>query len=196
MGSFWRYEEEFTASSTLPPSGVARYNAENLQNTYREEGGSIRTTAWCEGVAGYGIGEHVKMSVKTKAQLEGKDDEIYFMSLLIVNGYARDTTVWKNNSRVKILRLYVGDKHWCDLHLSDIIKPQIFNIPSIFPAKSGRKIPETGKFAKPLDYEYEWPNTPVYQTDLIFEIIEVYRGDKFDDTCITGIALNVQGGIY
>jgi hypothetical protein len=193
--TFWKYEEEFTASSTLAPSGANRYGAENLRNDiHRNEGGGIRATAWVEGAAGYGVGENVKMSVKTKAQLEGKDDEINFRSLLIVNGYAKDAATWKNNSRVKILRLYVGDKHWCDLHLEDIIKPQIFDFPEnlqIYPAKSGKQIPEKNR----LD-EDDNPKTLVYQTDLSFEIIEVYRGERFDDTCITGIALNVQGGIY
>jgi len=199
--TFRAYEEVFTSSSTLPPSGVASYGAENLRNDrYRDKGGGVRATAWVEGVAGYGVGERVTMSVKTKAQIEGQDDEIRFRSLLVVNGYAKDATTWKNNSRVKILRLFVGEIHWCDLHLDDIIKPQIFHFPDnlyIYPAKSGRKIPEQGKFAKPSDYEDEdWSKTPVYQTDLTFEIIEVYRGERFDDTCITGIALDVMGGIY
>ena len=138
------------------------------------------------------------MSVKTKSHAKGADDEIRFCSLLIVNGYAKDATAWKNNSRVKTLRLYVGDRHWCDLHLQDVIKPQIFDFPDnlhIYPAKQGRIIPEKGAFTIPLADE-DNPGTPVFQTDLHFEIVEVYRGDKFDDTCITGIALNVTGGIY
>jgi len=122
------------------------------------------------------------MSITTKAEIEGRDDEIRFRSLLIVNGYAKDAATWKNNTRVKVLRLYVGDRHWCDLHLEDVIKPQIFNFPDglqIYPVKSGRKIQAGG-----------------FRTDLSFEIMEVYPGDKFDDTCITGIALDVAGGIY
>ena len=181
--TFSVYEEEFTASSTLPASRAIRYDAENLRNdTHREEGGGIRATTWCEGTPGYGIGERIRMSITTKAEIEGRDDEIRFRSLLIVNGYAKDAATWKNNTRVKVLRLYVGDRHWCDLHLEDVIKPQIFNFPDglqIYPVKSGRKI-QTGGF----------------RTDLSFEIMEVYPGDKFNDTCITGIALDVAGGIY
>ena len=197
---FCRYEERFTASSTLKPSANFSYGAENLSNDIRVKGshvGGLRTTAWCEGVKGYGIGERVNMSIRTKSGYEGKDNDICFNELLIVNGYAKDTATWKNNSRVKVLRLYVGAEPWCDLQLKDTIKPQIFKFDEadyIYPAKSGKKIPEKGAFTKPIDYET--PKTPVYQTDLKFEIIEVYPGDKYDDTCITGIAVDVYGGLY
>ena len=79
----------------------------------------------------------------------------------------------RNNSRVKILRLYVGDKHWCDLHLADVLKPQLFRFPqhlNIHPNKSGKQV------APPAEWS-EWASeTPVYQTELSFEIVEVYPG--------------------
>jgi hypothetical protein len=130
---------------------------------------------------------------------EGKDEEIHFCSVMIVNGYARNETVWKNNSRVKLLRLFVDGKPWCDLHLDDIIKPQIFVFPEnlhIYPAKSGQIISTEGAFAVPLDNDSWNPKTSAYMNELKFEIIEVYRGDRFDDTCLTGIALDVRGGVY
>ena len=201
--TFWEYEETFTATSTLAPSGNTRYDANNLSNGQYKGGegndSGNRTVAWCEGVKGYGIGERVNMCIKSMAQYDN-DDEIYFTSLMIVNGYAKNETTWKNNTRVKILRLYVGDTYWCDLHLTDVIKPQIFHLPNqlkIYPSKSGKKIPKVGIYAKPANYESDFfPKTSPYQTDLSFEIIEVYPGDKYDDTCITGIAVDVRGGIY
>jgi hypothetical protein len=151
------------------------------------------------GVAGYGVGESVTMRVRSKASLDGRADEIHFLSVMIVNGYARDATTWKNNSRVKILRLYINDMFWCDFHLKDIMRPQIFELPEslhIYPAKSGKKIPAKGAFTNLLNDENDYLETPVYQMELVFEIRDVYAGDKFDDTCITGIALDVRGGIY
>ena len=63
----------------------------------------------------------------------------------------------------------------------------------IYPAKSGKQIPEEGAFTKPLDDEYNaFEAIPVYQTELVFEILEVFTGEKYDDTCITGIALDVK----
>ena len=205
-GVFWGYEERFTASSTLKSTGAISYGADNLSNEISVDDelvGGTRNTAWCEGVTGYGVGEWVNMSIRTKSDYEGKDNEIRFDELMIVNGYAKDAITWKNNSRVKILRLYVGGKHWCDLHLNDVIKPQIFELKEvgwIFPAKSGKRItlPEKEAFTNisSFQWEYDIPKTPIYQTDLKFEIIEVYPGEKYDDTCITGIAVDVYGGLY
>jgi len=175
------YEEEFTASSVLAPQGNFRYVTDNLRNDKRW--GGDRSVTWCEGVKGYGIGERINMRIKTLAKLKNNEKSLHFKALMIVNGYAKNETAWKNNSRVKILRLYVGSSHWCDLYLEDINKPQIFSFPKhlhIYPAKSGKS---TSK-------EVESSST-TYQTDLIFEIIEVYPGSRFDDTCITGIALDV-----
>jgi len=190
------YEDQFTATSTLAPGRTMNYEAQNLRNKPGEsEGGGDRRTTWCEGVKGYGTGERVAMSVKTFPFSEFYDNRLYFDSVLIVNGFARDAALWKDNSRVKTLRLYVGGKHWCDINLYDIIEPQIFTLPEglhIYPAKSGKVIPKAGAF------EAQWRNdtvasseVPVRQTDLSFEIVEVYQGDKYDDTCITGIALEI-----
>jgi len=88
---------------------------------------------------------------------------------------------------------------WCDFHLRDVIRSQIFELPEslhIYSAKSGKKILEAGAFTNPPDDRNDNPKTPVYQMELVFEIRDVYAGDKFDDTCITGIALDVRGGIY
>ena len=154
--AIWRYEEKFTATSSLSPSGNTRYDAENLRNDKsRNEGGGDRSVAWCEGAKGYGIGERVSMSVITKGACSENDDEVRFWQLMIVNGYARNETTWKNNTRVKVLRLYVGDRRWCDLLLADVIKPQIFTFPDdlqIYITKYGKKIPEEGAFSKPFDY--------------------------------------------
>ena len=193
--AYWRYEEQFTATSTLAPSGTTRYDANNLRNDKSREVGGNRSVALCEGVKGYGIGERIHMRIRTLTQSER---QTWFTELMIVNGYAKNETTWKNNTRVKILRMYVNNKHWCDLHLADVINPQVFTFPTglrIYPTISGKKIAPEGKFVKPADAY--WPESPVvYQTDLSFEIIEVYPGDKYDDTCITGIALDSAGGIY
>ena len=205
---FEKYQETFTASSTLVPSKTISYDANNLRNEQRTEdgergGGGNRSTTWCEGVKGYGIGECITMSVRTKAQIAGKEGEICFTEVMIVNGYAKNATVWKNNSRVKTLNLSINGEHWCTFQLKDVIYPQIFYLPDdlhIYPAKSGKKIPGRGAFKNALDdaydeegYDEKWP---VYQTDLVFEILEVFPGEKYDDTCITGIALDVRGGVY
>ena len=196
-GGLFVDEVKYTATSSLAPSGNISYDAQNLDyvDVYDDAGGGRlgnRKTAWCEGVEGYGIGESVTMSIITQTGEIEKDRAYKYGPLMIVNGYAKDAVTWKDNSRVKTLRLYVGNTYWCDLHIADIIEPQIFRFPSymaIYPAKHGKEIPAKGKFEDHIE------GMPIYQTDLRFEIIEVYPGDKYDDTCITGISISLYGGI-
>jgi len=147
---------EWTASSTLAPQGENDYIVENLQN-------ADPSVAWCEGVKGQGIGERVNAKIKTF-------DSAHIKSLVIVNGYAKDQATWKNNSRIKTLRLYADGKHLSDLHLSNIIKPQIIQLPESIAIKGGHPL------------------------DLSFEIAEVYPGSKFEDACITSVAFDVYVG--
>jgi hypothetical protein len=175
------HEDAFTTSSTLAPQGKVRYDAANLQNN--TSFGGDRSITWCEGVKGHGIGERVNMRITAQKFVlpHSENDAIWFSELMIVNGYAKNQTTFKNNSRAKILRLNVGGKHWADLHLKDVIKPQVFSLPLIESNKAGKKIAE----GNPNDGIYG----VTYQIDLSFEITEVYPGDKYEDTCITGIAL-------
>jgi len=143
---------EWTASSTLAPQGKTSYDAVNLGN-------GDNSNTWCEGVEGQGIGERVN------AQVIGFTNT-HIKSFVIVNGFAKNQTTWKNNSRVKTLRLYAGGEHLSDFPISDIIKPQTINLPETLPLSQSK-------------------------LDLSFEIAEVYPGSKFDDLCITGISFDI-----
>ena len=183
------YEEEFTATSTLPQIKNTKYGPENLRNLSNKDiEGCNREDVWCEGANGYGVGERVNLSIKMGAYFKGNEDIICFPALMIVNGHAKNETTWKNNSRVKTLRLYVGGEPWRDLQLKDTIKPQIFNFEDnerIYPAKSGKIISDVDEHGH-----------SIYQTDFSFEIIEVYKGAKYDDTCITGIQFDIYAAAH
>jgi|GEM_PF-544585 len=147
---------EWSASSTMASQGIISYYAAFLKST-------DNSAAWCEGVEGQGIGERVNAKVKAV-------DSTHIKSLVIANGYAKNQATWKNNSRIKTLRLYVGGKHWEDLHLSDNIKAQTIQLRKSIPFEGGN------------------------QLDLSFEIAEVYPGSKFEDACITGILFDIYRG--
>ncbi|MCA6423545.1 MAG: hypothetical protein IM572_10535 [Chitinophagaceae bacterium] len=116
------------------------------------------------------------LSYKT-AWVEGKDDEgigeylEYYLknssprvtNIIISNGYMKSETAWKNNNRVKKLTLFVNGKIYGILNLEDSRTDQVFDIGTFGRNKNG--------------------------TDLIlkFEILEIYKGDKFNDTAITEI---------
>ena len=116
------------------------------------------------------------LSYKT-AWVEGKSDEgigeyleYYFKNkspritkIIISNGYMKSDTTWKNNNRVKKLKFYVNGKEYGILNLNDSKTDQVFEIGTFGHNQNG--------------------------SDLIlkFEIFEVYKGDKYNDTAITEI---------
>jgi hypothetical protein len=111
------------------------------------------------------------------AWVEGKEDEgireyleYYFKNksprvtkIIISNGYMKSEAAWRNNNRVKKLNFYVNGKLYGILNLEDSRTDQVFDIGTFGHNKNG--------------------------ADLImrFEILEVYKGDKFNNTAITEI---------
>lgn len=85
----------------------------------------------------------------------------------IFNGYMKSDKTWQENSRVKQLKLYVNGKPYALLNLKDIKSKQIFNIGS----HQGQK------------------NALI----LKFEIVDVYKGDKYDDVAISEIEFDGTG---
>jgi len=123
-------------------------------------------TAWIEGVQGYGIGEYIIYYFRQTAPRITK--------IIIVNGYVKSHKTWLENSRVKKLKLYIDNKPFAILNLEDSRHEQIFEFEPI-----GRKRPiENGKWAE-LDKLPKWT--------LKFEILEVYPGEKYDETAISEI---------
>ena len=81
--------------------------------------------------------------------------------------------LWKNNNRVKKLKLTIDNTKQYILELEDTKNLQIFDI------------------------NYRNDNI-TKKINMKFEIMEIYPGKKYDDTCITSIYLsggsNVQWG--
>jgi len=120
-------------------------------------------TAWVEGVAGYGIGENLVYHFEPESPRINK--------IIIVNGYVKSKSAWTNNSRVKQLKMYVNDKPYAILNLNDIIAKQSFSVEPI-----GN---EDRQDVDKLKLKPEWT--------IKFEILDVYKGAKFDDVVISEI---------
>lgn len=131
-----------TASSTLAPEGEFSYQAYNLKNN--------DDTCWCEGVNGIGIGEYVMFSSNTLQSVSG---------ISIVNGYAKDSTVYNNNCRVKKLEFEFSDGTILTKSISD--RSNLQNI----------------SFDKTINTKY-----------IKMTIVEIYKGEAYDDTCISFIS--------
>jgi hypothetical protein len=103
----------------------------------------------------------------------GKRINFYFKPLsprvneiIIYNGYIKNYELFKNNSRVKKFKLYINSVYYATLELSDTTASQTFQI------------------------------APVRSTDkkkdlvLTFEILEIYKGDKYLDVAVSEINFN------
>lgn len=120
-------------------------------------------TAWIEGVPGYGIGESLTYHFPPENPRITK--------IIIVNGYVKSREAWNDNSRVKKLKMYLDNNPFAILNLVDTRQEQSFTFK---PIGNGDRQNE-----KKLKLKPQWT--------MKFEIMEVYKGDKYDDTAITEI---------
>lgn len=149
-------QDTISASSTLKTYKGINYSAKNIHDLNYK-------TAWIEGVPGYGIGEFVTYHIPPQNPR--------ITEIIVVNGYVKTEKSWKENSRVKKLKMYIDDKPFAILNLKDTRNEQHF------------------KF-EPLGYgdreDWDKLQTKPWWT-IKLEILEVYKGDKYDDTAITEI---------
>lgn len=136
-----------SASSYLKSSGYVNYKGANAHDlNYRK--------VWAEGVDGDGIGEYLIYKFRGGSPRVTK--------IIVVNGYVKNQTVFKENSRVKKLKVYKDGKPIAILELKDMMGEQVFEIGTLGDNRE---------------------NAPAWS--LKFEILEVYKGDKYDDTVIS-----------
>lgn len=95
-----------TASSTLPTDSAVNtksYAASNLID-------GRKSTTWCEGASGNGVGESATLSGNKKQGFRGFD---------IWNGYQESSHLYEINARPKVVSVY-GDGEWAgDYELED-----------------------------------------------------------------------------
>lgn len=86
--------------------------------------------------------------------------------IIIYNGYIKNIDLFKANSRVKKFKLYINNVYYATLELADVTGQQSFKIDPI-QSKDKKK-------------------------DLIltFEIVEIYKGDKYLDVAVSEINFN------
>jgi len=173
----------YTATSTLN-DGKYNYSFSNLANEFDKD------NSWVEGKAGYGIGEKITVYMTYANEfcrgnmLEGYNEyygeeirqkgnyNATFNGIYIVNGYAQNEALYKANSRVKKLKLTIDDKEQYILELEDTMMPQIF------------------------DVNYKVSNQKkLYPIKAEFEILEVYKGEKYEDTAINTLTVGFDSDV-
>ncbi|MBQ8046449.1 MAG: hypothetical protein IJ196_00790 [Prevotella sp.] len=147
--------EEVKTTSCLPPIAGKTYDTDNLTDFNHE-------TAWVEGAKGSGKGESITFV------FAGRTWPVTQVNIL--NGYVKTEKAWRENNRVKQLKMYVDDKPYALLDLEDSRSEQVFLVDALGPCRPEMTEEEMEKLGN-------WT--------LKFEITDVYRGDKYDDTAIS-----------
>ena len=86
-------------------------------------------TAWVEGKKDEGIGEYLEYYFK--------NDSPRITEIIISNGYMKSEETWKNNNRVKKLKLYVNGVPFGILNLKDSRTDQYFEVGTLGHNKNG-----------------------------------------------------------
>ena len=151
--------DSISASSYLKSNSEAiNYLPENIHDF------SFKT-AWVAGIKG-GIGEYIAYHFAPTAPRITK--------VIIANGYVKSEKAYRENSRVKKLKMYIDDKPFAILNLEDSRREQFFEFD---PIGNGNRTT-----VKELEKLRELP-----KWTMKFEILEVYKGDKYDDVAISEI---------
>ena len=168
--------DSVSASSYLKSNSASiSYLPENAHDNSYE-------SAWVEGVEGYGTGEYLTYYFSQTAPR--------VTTVIIANGYVKTEKAYRDNSRVKKLKMYINEKPFAILNLEDRRSEQIFEFDPI-----GRKRPDYEYNDPKWEYWHELSKLPKWT--LKFEIIDVYKGDKYDDTVISELYFSgTDAGCY
>lgn len=157
-----------TATSTLESQGNNDYKIENIHDL-------DLTTAWIEGSSDYGIGESFTIEFNWTEEHEGFGKVYNFYGVVeIFNGYCKSETVWKENSRIKTLKMYYNEKPLCLIGLVDTWQYQRLDLRQFFKDSKGSITAKNGDKMR-------------------FEIIEVYEGTKYKDTALSEFVFESPG---
>lgn len=157
-----------SATSELK-EGKVLYSASNLMD-------NDCRTAWVESKSDFGQKERIKIPCSG-----------WITQLLIVNGFRKSEKTYYENNRVKRIALYVDgvklgemtfpDRPYCHVDMSNILdEGELLNFNGdFFKENNGKSMSNAGAF---------WP-----KENIEIEILEVYPGTKYNDTCISDIYL-------
>ena len=142
-----------TSSSSLTSEGKNSYQASNIDDYNLH-------TAWVEGVEGSGINEWVEFRFDPK---NWQDSKLEIDGLFLYNGYRKSPKSWKENARIKQLKVSINGNDFKLLELHDAVNQQSISFEPIA--------------------------LSTLQT-IRFTILEVYEGEKYQDTALSELRLS------
>jgi Caspase domain len=137
--------DHYCASSRLPGQFGNSYGVRNLFS-------GDSSVAWVEGASGYGIGEWITVEFDSRRSVR---------SVLIDNGYQKNSDIYYKNSRVRRVRLVFSSGESLVRSLDDKFGTQTISLDRAINA---------------------------YWVQVVVE--DVYRGSKYSDTAVTKLLVN------
>jgi len=146
-----------------------------------------KNTAWVAGRKNGGIGETIYIDIIGRQVKQFKPLTINFN---IINGYAASEDLFNLNNRVKKAKLTIYEARWgvCGGYysgrLSDLAvnNYKIIDLPDTSDPQSIQMKIQTIKSVKKIDEDTKYDS---YSFMAEIEILEIYKGKKYNDTCIS-----------
>lgn len=126
------------------------------------------STVWAEGTRGDGVGESLDFTFRTTAE---DTKNLSVTSITILPGYQASKRLFFQNGRPRTLRLLYDDRPVALLVLQDVMGSQTFDIPKL-------------ALARPSTHRIK------------LQILDIFPGRKFRDTCITDVIFSGEGDMH
>jgi len=157
--------ENYRASSTKTAEGKNVYRVNNLQDYNLN-------TAWIPGANTKIANACLEYIFQFPANTSYAGAYQFQGICNLFNGYCKSQQIWNANSRVKKMLVYYNDIPLCYVNILDTWHFQSFDISRFF---------KNRRFDKNLDARFEIKNGD----RLKFEIVESYKGIKYNDVAIS-----------
>lgn len=164
--TIWNFNVDKTEIKYQFSSALKGYPADNLLDQRID-------TAWVEGANDNGTGEWVSIELTPKQNAKECPVGIFYFGM--IPGYSKSDSTWEENNRIKsallVIKKYSKDNKplyeyaIIRLKFKDIRKLHVFNI---------------------SDYDDE----PVTERKIWLIIEDVYKGTKYNDTCISEMTIS------
>jgi hypothetical protein len=130
-------------------------------------------TAWAEGINGDGIGEKIEIEL----------NKYPLVAICLINGYTKNADLYKSNNRIKKLKIDIEYVDYKDSTKLDIESNEVvlkdFEFQDVSKNNFGSIISVIG------DYGEGYRQI----TKITLTVLDVYKGIKYTDTCISELLL-------
>ncbi len=178
---FTDVEPDFNIYITLPPGSL--YSASSVLDEDKNDKYTVGnltdgdpSTAWVEGKKGSGINEYIMFYCPPPPE-DSDMINIYSAykidSLGIISGYAKNESVFYNNNRVKKIRIEYKNDIFREENPYNMKAPEIYEY----------ILKDT------MDMQYLVFPEPIFMSSMKISILEVNKGSKWDDTCISELRI-------